>query len=101
MSRLLFADSAKADLLDAWLFIAEENMDAADGVIDAIHQEAQTLSLQPMMGRERPELAQGVRSWPTSTRYILFYEPFDDGVHVLRVLHHARDIQKLLLDDVE
>ena len=40
MSRLLFADSAKADLLDAWLFIAEENMDAADGVIDAIPQEA-------------------------------------------------------------
>ena len=64
MSRLLFADSSKADLLEAWLFIAEENMDAADGVIDAIHQEAQTLSLQPMMGRKRPELAQGVRSRP-------------------------------------
>jgi plasmid stabilization system protein ParE len=50
-----------------------------------------------MMGRARPELAQGVRSWPTSTPYILFYEPFDDGVHVLRVLHHARDIQNLLI----
>jgi hypothetical protein len=28
---------------------------------------------------------------------LLFYEPFDDGVHVLRVLNHARDIQNLLI----
>jgi plasmid stabilization system protein ParE len=28
---------------------------------------------------------------------LLFYKPFDDGVHVLRVLHHARDIQNLLI----
>ena len=39
------------DLLEAWLFIAEESIDAADGVIEAIHQEAQTLSLQPQMLR--------------------------------------------------
>ena len=53
MSRVLFSKSAKADLLEAWLFIAEENIEAADGVVDAIHHEAQTLSLQPMMGRAR------------------------------------------------
>jgi toxin ParE1/3/4 len=92
MSRVLFSEFAKADLLEAWLHIAEASVDAADGVIDAIHQEAQTLSLQPLMGRGRSELAEGVRSWPTSTRYILFYVPSDEGVTVLRVLHHARDI---------
>lgn len=92
MSRVLFSESATRDLLEAWLFIAEESMDAADGVLDAIHQEAQILSLQPLMGRARSELAEGVRSWPTSTRYILFYVASDDGVTVLRVLHHARDI---------
>ena len=63
-----------------------------------IHQEAQTLSLQPLMGRPRPELAEGVRSWPTSTRYILFYVPADDGVTVLRVLHHARDIPNVSMN---
>lgn len=98
MSRALFAESAKADLLEAWLFIAEENMDAADGVIDAIHQEVQKLSLQPLMGRLRTELAEGVRSWPTSTRYILFYVPSDEGVTVLRVLHHARDIPNVSMN---
>lgn len=98
MSHVLFSESAKADLLEAWLFIAEENIDAADGVIDAIHREAQTLFLQPLMGRSRPELAEGVRSWPTSTRYILFYVPSDDGVIVLRVLHHARDIPNVTMN---
>jgi len=68
MPRVLFSGSAKKDLLEAWLFIAEESMDAADGVVEAIQQEAQTLSLQPLMGRLRSELAEGVRSWPTSTR---------------------------------
>lgn len=95
MSRVLFSESAKADLLEAWLFIAEERIAAADAVIDAIHQEAQILSLQPLMGRLRSELAEGVRSWPTSTRYILFYVSSGDGITVLRVLHHARDIPNI------
>ena len=92
MTHVLFSESAKSDLLEAWLFVAEESIDAADAVIEAIHQEAQTLALQPLMGRVRSELAEGIRSWPTSTRYILFYLPAEDGVTVLRVLHHARDI---------
>jgi plasmid stabilization system protein ParE len=98
MAHVLFSESAKTDLLEAWLFIAEESIDAADGVIEAIYQEAQTLSLQPLMGRLRSELADGVRSWPTSTRYILFYVPADDGVMVLRVLHHARDIPNVSMN---
>jgi toxin ParE1/3/4 len=98
MTQVLFSESAKTDLLEAWLFIAEENIDAADGVIEAIHQEARTLSLQPLMGRLRSELFEGVRSWPTSTRYILFYVPAEDGVTVLRVLHHARDIPNVSMN---
>lgn len=98
MTRVLFAQSAQADLLEAWLFIAEENVNAADGVIDAIDKEAQILALQPLMGRLRPELSQEVRSWPTSTRYILFYLPTQDGISVLRVLHHARDISNISMN---
>ena len=93
MPRLLFTQSAQSDLLEAWLFIAEENPMAADGVLSAIEDEAKALLAQPLMGRARPELAEGVRSWPTSTRYILYYLPTPQGVTVLRVLHHARDIQ--------
>ena len=93
MGRVLFTQSAQTDLLEAWLFIAEENLSAADRMLEVIEGEARTLLSQPLIGRARPELAEGVRSWPTSTPYILFYLADSDGVTVLRVLHHARDIQ--------
>ena len=94
MGRVLYARSAQTDLLEAWLFIAEDKLAAADQVLDSIEQEANTLSLQPLMGRARPELGRGVRSWPTSTPYILFYLAGKQDITVLRVLHHARDVQR-------
>lgn len=95
MSGVFFAQSAQTDLLEAWLYIAEENPVAADGVLDAIEKDAHLLALQPTMGRARPGLAADVRSWPTSTAYILFYLVERQGITVLRVLHHARDVQAI------
>lgn len=97
MAVLLFARLAKIDLLEAWEYIAEESLVSADRVFDVIQSEAELLLTQPLMGRFRPELGKGVRSWPTSTSYILFYLVTGDGITVLRVLHHARDIQHEML----
>lgn len=69
MVDVLFAQSAKTDLLEIWLYIAEEDLVAADKMLDRIAAEANTLSLQPLMGRARPELANGIRSWPVSKSY--------------------------------
>jgi plasmid stabilization system protein ParE len=96
MARVMLAQSAQTDLLEAWLYIAEENQPAADRVLDAIDEEAHALLLQPLMGRARPELADGVRSWPTSTPYILFYLADNEGITVLRVLHHAQDVRQVV-----
>ena len=96
MSKVRFAQSAQTDLLEAWLFIAEDNLSAADQVLDNIEREANMLATQPLMGRTRTELANGVRSWPTSTAYMLFYLVDEKGVIVIRVLHHARDIKRTL-----
>jgi toxin ParE1/3/4 len=93
MPRLVFTERAQADLLEAWLYIAEDNLAAADKVLDKLEQEATLLLLQPLMGRARPELGSAVRSWPSSTPYLLFYEVDDMELTVLRVLHHARDIR--------
>ena len=93
MALVFFARSAQTDLLETWSFIAEQSFEAADHVMDVIEKEAQTLALQPLMGRERPELSAGIRCWPTSTSYNLYYLPAEGGITVIRVLHHARDIQ--------
>jgi len=92
MPRIRFTNSAETDLLELWLNIAEENLVAADESLDSIQATVSLLGAQPEMGRARPELADGLRSFPTRTPYIVFYLPDEDGLLVVRVLHHARDI---------
>lgn len=92
MSRTRFTNSAETDLLELWLNIAEENLVAADESLDLIQATVSLLGTQPEMGRARPELAEGLRSFPTRTPYIIFYVPDEGDLLVVRVLHHARDI---------
>lgn len=92
MPRIRFTHSAETDLLELWVTIAEENLTAADETLDVIQATVTLLSTQPEMGRARPELAEGLRSLSTRTPYLIFYLPDDDGLLVVRVLHHARDI---------
>lgn len=94
MLRIRYTRSAETDLLDLWLNIAEDNPVAADETLDSIRSTVSLLGTQPEMGRTRPELADGVRSFPTRTPYIVFYAPDEDGLAILRVLHHARDIDE-------
>lgn len=51
MNKALFAQSAQADLLEAWLFIAEDDLGAADQVLDSIETESKMLATKPLMGR--------------------------------------------------
>ena len=92
MGSLKFSASAENDLLEAWLYVAEDSLDAADRLVDQIEAEARMLILQPKMGRARDELATGLRSWPTSMPYTVFYFADAQGIVVARVLHHARDL---------
>lgn len=93
MKTVRLSAMAEDDLLNAWLYVADESVSAADRLLWRIKEEADTLLLQPRMGRSRDELAPGLRSWPTRTPYIMFYFIDEEGIVIVRVLHHARDIQ--------
>jgi plasmid stabilization system protein ParE len=92
MSHIRLTHTAETDLLEIWVNIAEDNPVAADESLDSIKATVSLLETQPEMGRARPELADGLRSFPTRTPYIIFYMLDEDGLLVVRVLHHARDI---------
>jgi plasmid stabilization system protein ParE len=96
MSQVYLALSAQTDLLEAWSYIADQSVDAADHVLDVIDKETQTLALQPLMGRARPDLHPDIRYWPTSSSYNLYYTVSSLGVTVVRVLHKARDVNSRL-----
>jgi toxin ParE1/3/4 len=62
--------------------------------IRAIGKVSKMLARNPTAGRERPELAPGLRSVPIG-RDLLFHRPTDDGVEIVRVLHGSRDIDSI------
>jgi toxin ParE1/3/4 len=88
---------AARDLDEIWFHIALDNIGAADRLLDAIDENCHLLARQPLMGRGRPELALDLRSLPVA-RYVIFYLPSAHGIHVVRVLHGARDLPAIAED---
>ncbi len=62
----------------------------ADALVDRLDRQLRLLAKEPMIGRARDEVAAGLRSIPFG-RYVIFYQPIDNDIQVVRVLHGARD----------
>jgi toxin ParE1/3/4 len=91
MGRITRRPLAAADIFDIWDHIAEDSIEQADRWVDKLDEKFKLIATQPLMGRTRVELAANVRSFPFG-RYVIFYEPIEGGIDVVRVLHSARDI---------
>jgi toxin ParE1/3/4 len=85
---------ARTDILDIWLYIAERNPAAADRVLDAIEHVFGMIALHPLIGRERPEILPGIRSFSVMS-WVVFYRPENEFVDIVRVLHGARDLTEI------
>ena len=92
MSRVTRRPQAEADILEIWDFIAEDSVAEADRWVDRLDAKFELWATQPMMGRPRDELAQGLRSL-TFGKYVVFFEPMLEGIDVVRVLHGSRDLE--------
>jgi toxin ParE1/3/4 len=86
--------AARSDLEEIWLYIAHDNPEAADKYISAIVSRFPTLASMPHLGRERPELSPGLRSFVVG-HHVIFYRLFDSGVEIARVLDGVRDLPPL------
>jgi toxin ParE1/3/4 len=92
MPTLIVSPLAEEDLEEIWSFVAERDVEAADRLIDEITGRFDHLLAYPEAGRARHELLVNLRSLPVK-RYVIFYQPTDDGVEIFRVLHGSRDVQ--------
>jgi toxin ParE1/3/4 len=91
MSRILKSPAAENDLNEIWWFIAHDNPDSADKLLDEIAETSSKLAQFTNMGRSRDELHLGLRSFSVG-RYLIFYMPIPDGIEIVRVLHGMMDI---------
>ncbi len=86
---------AQSDLEEIGDYIAQDNINAALKTVESIHQKCIFLSENPRAGRERNEVAKGLRHFP-SGNYLILYRLANESVEVIRVLHGARKIEDLL-----
>ncbi len=95
MSEVRYSRRAREDLLDIWLYIAQQHSEAvADRVIDRIEYACQALARHPQLGPARPEIADEARSLVIQ-RWLALYRLTSYGVEVVRVIDGARDLRRI------
>lgn len=95
MARVIWSPQAEADLEEIWLYIAHDSPERADHVVREIAKRSSMLGDQPGVGTMRDELLPGLFSFPVGS-YVIFYRKRERGIEVVRVLHGARDIPRIL-----
>ena len=91
MTRLVLTRQARADLDEIWFYVAQDGVEAADRLVDRIFEKCGLIAGSPQIGRERPEIAAGVRSFPVGSS-LIFYHEKDGTAFVDRVLSGYRDL---------
>jgi len=91
MKRYELTEPAASDLESIADYVGGPNPTAALRLLDRLTEVFQKLAQMPGMGRQRVELAPGLRSFPVGS-YVVFYREIPDGAQIVRVLHGARDL---------
>lgn len=85
MNRFELTKEALADIDELWDYIAEDNLDAANRVSDAILDACALLASQPLIGHARQDLTtRSVLFW-SSGKYLIVYRPDTEPLHHRRL----------------
>ena len=96
MTSYIFAPEALQDLQELWDYIAAENLDAADRVIDMLFAAFERLAAMPGLGHTREDLTdQPLRFWTVGT-YLVIYRAERTPIEIVAVTRGGRDIPRLL-----
>jgi toxin ParE1/3/4 len=93
VAQVYYLPAAREDLYAVWQYVSEHSSSfrTADRLIARIDKTARQYAQQPLMGEQRPELAERVRSFRVG-KYVVFYVPIAEGIEVVQVIHGQRDI---------
>jgi toxin ParE1/3/4 len=94
--------AADRDLDDQAAYLAQEaSLETALRFYDAAAATFEDLAGMPGLGERRPTANQrleGLRVWRIKgfEKHLIFYRAVEHGIEIIRVLHGARDIDRLL-----
>ena len=89
---------ADQDLFDIWEFIADDDSEAADRVLDLIGNQFLILASNPGLGRPRKDIVANVLCFPLvksawRSSFLIFYRLSKEGIEIARVFEGHRDIK--------
>ena len=95
MSKITFKirDIALKDMCDIADYIAQDNVNAANNLINDFYTAFKSVCQHPKIGSTIVGYHdREVRKIVINKRYLIFYKKFDDVIHILRVLGSYQDI---------
>ena len=103
MGRLIVHDRAWDEAKDIAIRITKDSLEAGLRVYARIREAFEFVATHPGAGAScevvNPRL-KGLRYWPVTKyrNYLLLYRPLDDGAEILRVIHGAQDLARIVPD---
>lgn len=97
MTQVVFSVAAEKDLEEIGDFVAADNPRRAVSFIREILELCTKIGTAPLGYVARPELGENLRSC-SHGRYLIIFQPTDDEILIVRVLHGARNIVALFTD---
>lgn len=96
MKRFEFTRGARDDLQEIADYIAADSPEAARRVVAQIRKAVERLADVPELGHVREDLGPVLlRFWPVYS-YLVIYRGDIQPLQVIRILHGARDVERIL-----
>lgn len=94
MAHLVILPAAQADLSEIGDFIALDNPGRAATFVDEIEARLLQIASRPSSFPARDDLYEGLRS-ARHGRYLIFFIGSTEKIEVIRILHAARNLQRI------
>ena len=96
MKEYVLSTGAELDLDEIWEYIAQDNINAADGWIGKLFEAFDALARNPGMGHKRDDLANfPVLFWPVSA-FLILNRVQNEFIEIVAVTQGAREIPSFL-----
>jgi len=95
MRKLFITPQARLDLLETWLYIANDSIDAANRVGEALDVSICDLLPFPGKGHKRTDVKDSRYLFWNVYSYVIAYRYDDTTLTIVRVLHGSRDFRRI------
>ena len=91
----VLSEEAETDLQDIFLYSEESwGTPQAEKYLHALFRSFETLAANPQIGRQRPDIREGLRSL-VHAPHVIFFTAMENDIGIIRILHGSRDIEAL------